>query len=109
MIIFGSGGNTANLGAVNHRHCETCEREREYSLFLQYRYWGLYWIFNFITNKKYWLLCEICNRGWELHSSEVEKHLKASAIPFMHRFGLALLVGGLATLMIFSNFLGTNG
>ena len=105
MIVWGSGGDTANLGAINHRHCETCEKQRPYSLFLQYRFWGLYWVFNFITQKKYWLLCEICTRGWELHSSEVEKHLAEPAIPFMRRYGLAMLVGSIAALAIISNLM----
>ena len=49
MIVWGSGGKVVNCGAVRSEHCEVCEKERRFNLILQYRYWGVYWIFHFIT------------------------------------------------------------
>lgn len=63
MIIWGSGGDVINLGTLETRRCEVCEKDRPFNLILQYRYWGLYWIFNFVTEKKYMLLCDVCQRG----------------------------------------------
>lgn len=93
MLIWGTGGDVKDLGNLTDKHCETCERERPFKLLVEYRTFGFYWIFNFLTHKKYWLLCEICHRGWELHKSEVESRLAAVPIPFMARYGMAVLVG----------------
>ena len=95
MIIWGSGGDEINLGEVEKKYCETCERSRTFELQLEYRYWGIYWIFNFLTKKKYWILCEICSRGVEVEKDEVEPTLDKVSIPFMARYGffvLALIV-----------------
>ena len=105
MLVWGTGGECKNLGTISHRDCETCERSRPYDLILEYRYWGMYWIFNFITGKKYWLLCDVCQRGWELHQTEVEKHFESLPIPFMQRFGLAVLVGGVTSFFAFMEIL----
>ena len=97
MIVWGSGGNVLDLGAVETRKCEVCEKDRPFKVVLQYRYWGLYWIFNSVTEKKYLLLCDVCQRGWELDARKVEAAMSKSPIPFMHRGGLvvfgAILVG----------------
>ena len=64
-----------------------------FDLIMQYRYGGLYWVFNFVMEKKYLLLCQACGRGWELQPSAVEGRIKAPSIPFMRRYGLASLAG----------------
>lgn len=91
MIVWGTGRNIINLGRLESRRCDTCERERPFNLILQYRYFGLYWVFNMVTERKYMLLCDICSRGWELNIKEVQKSLKRVPIPFMHRYGCLLL------------------
>lgn len=101
MIIWNSGGDLVNLGTVEEKHCQVCEKDQSFGLILQYRYWGLYWIFNFVTKKQYTLVCDVCQRGWTLDKSEVEDNLDAVPIPFMRRFGLLVLiavVGGFVTL-----------
>jgi hypothetical protein len=92
MIIWGSGGNVVPLGRHETRHCETCEKERLFNLVLRYRYWHLYWIFALVTQKKYLLVCEICQRGWELPSRTVEEAIGRVPIPFMRRYGFVALV-----------------
>ncbi len=49
-IIWGSGGNSVDLGVTEHKHCEICERERPFATVLQYRYAHLYWVFSWITH-----------------------------------------------------------
>ena len=93
MLIWGTGGATQDYGVATHQKCETCEKDRPFHVLLDYRYFGFYWVFNFITQKKYWLLCEICHRGWSLHPKEVKKQIGGDRIPFMHRYGLVALVG----------------
>lgn len=87
MIIWGSGGNVVNLGQVEPRRCETCERDRPFNLILRYRYAHLYYLFGWVTEKKYLFLCDICSRGWELDDKKIEATLQKVPIPFLHRFG----------------------
>lgn len=93
MIVWGSGGDVIDLGNVDTRRCQTCERDRPFTMVLQYRYWGLYWIFNFVTKKAYLLTCDVCNRGWEVEANTIERHLTAAPIPFMRRYGIVVLAG----------------
>jgi hypothetical protein len=90
-IIWGSGGDSVDLGVAEHRYCEVCERERPFKIILQYRYAHLYWLFSWITKKNYLLLCDICHRGWNLKATEVEKTLSQNPIPFMRRWGWIFL------------------
>jgi hypothetical protein len=46
MIVWGSGGDALNLGTLQTKRCDVCEKERPFNVILQYRYWGLYWIFS---------------------------------------------------------------
>ncbi|WP_374425047.1 hypothetical protein [Chromobacterium sp.] len=100
MIIWGSGSGGADLGQVEVRHCATCERDRPFKLFIQYRYAHLYYL-RWVTEKKYHLACDICQRGWELKAADVESMLEKNPIPFMTRFGWAFLVGGVALIILF--------
>jgi hypothetical protein len=107
MIVWRSGGDTINLGTLETGYCKVCERERPFNLILQYRYWGLYWIFNFIAEKKYMLLCDVCQRGWELESREVENELKSVPIPFMRRYGFLVFIAIIGIIILVS--LGSQG
>ena len=102
MIVWGSGGKVVNCGPVRSQHCDICEKERQFNLILEYQYWGIYWIFNFITEKHYSLLCNICSRGRKLDSEEVESHLEENPIPFMRRYGCLTLLGIIAVFWILS-------
>ena len=105
MIVWGSGGDRINLGQVETRACATCEKDRPFHLFLTYRYWGLYWVFNFVTEKTYFLACEICQRGWKLENNKVEQSVKNVPIPFMRRYGLAVLAGLIGVVVLFAKVL----
>ncbi|MBO0860803.1 MAG: hypothetical protein J2P21_20425 [Chloracidobacterium sp.] len=92
MIIWGRGGDVVNLGVLETRRCEVCEKDRPFNIILQYRYFGFYWVFNFVTQRKYLLLCSVCSRGWELDSAKVEPGLAKTPIPFMRRYGILVLI-----------------
>lgn len=92
MIIWGSGGDNVDLGEVDTRHCETCGQDRPFHVMLHYEYWGLYYIFNLVSSKEYMLVCEVCQRGWQLDGKEIESMVESNPIPFMRRFGCLILV-----------------
>lgn len=100
MIIWGSGGHDIDLGQVETTRCSICEKDRPFKLHLQYRYAHLYYIFSWITEKKYLLLCDVCSRGWKLNTKEVEATFKKHPIPFMKRFGWLFLVGPLFAILL---------
>jgi hypothetical protein len=99
-IVFGSGGDSLHLGTVEHRHCETCERERPFSLHLRYRYGHIYWVFAWVTMREYLMICDVCSRGWALDAKQIQETLKEDPIPFMRRLGWTLPVGLIASCVV---------
>lgn len=95
MIIWGSGSGSMDLGEQEHKACPTCERDRAFRLQLRYRYAHLYFL-RWVTEKKYYLACDVCQRGWELKATEVEAKLGKNPIPFMTRFGWVFLLSPFA-------------
>jgi len=102
-IVWGSGGDSVDLGVVDHRHCDTCERVRPFKTLLQYRYAHIYWVFSWVTEKKYVLVCDVCHRGWELKAKEIEKNFSKHPIPFMKRYGWTFLVVPFVSLIGFAS------
>jgi len=100
MIIWNSGGEVMNLGAMDRRRCDTCEATQPFSIVLQYRYWALYWIFSLVTEKRFLLVCDVCHRGSEIEAAAIEQLLAADPIPFMRRFGVLVLAGVVVVLML---------
>ena len=92
MIIWGTRGETKALGKVGLQVCEICQREQPFNVMLQYRFAHLYFIFAWVTSKQYFLVCEVCQGGWELDPQQVEANLPRHPIPFYQRYGWSFLV-----------------
>lgn len=99
MIIWGSGGGSADLGVAEHRACPTCEKERPFKVLLQYKYAHLYYL-RWVTKKAYFLACDICHRGAPLDAKAVEAKLEKNPIPFMTRNGWTFLVAFIGALFL---------
>ena len=93
MIVFGSGGETLNLGVIESKHCETCDKVQPFVVMVQYRYCGVYWIFNVVTERKYVIVCDACRRGVAITGKALAPCFRTARIPFMRRYGLATLMG----------------
>lgn len=91
MIVWGSKGDYVWLGSGGLKKCPICNKETEHFIKLAYRWFHLYWMFGYVAEKKYFLLCDNCDNGYELNKATVESQIKKIPIPFMHRFGLASL------------------
>jgi hypothetical protein len=100
MIIWGSGGESKDLGVMETRRCDTCEKDRPFKLVLQYRYGHIWYLFKWVSERKYVLQCDVCHHGWQVDTKQVESNLKTNPIPFATRYGLAFLAGviGIAVL-----------
>jgi hypothetical protein len=92
MLVWGSKGVVADLGAQSTQACPTCERERPFKLALQYKLHHVWYLFKWVSNKQYMLLCDVCQRGAKLDAKQVEAKLQKNPIPFGSRFGWAFLV-----------------
>lgn len=93
MLIWGSKGEVSDLGVQCSQHCPTCERERPFKLMLQYKVHHIWYLFKWVTQKQYMLVCDVCQRGAKLDAKEVEGKLTKHPIPFLSRFGWTFLVG----------------
>ncbi|MEX2186142.1 MAG: hypothetical protein WD875_05075 [Pirellulales bacterium] len=99
MIVWGSGGDVVHIGSIGEQECETCGQHRPFSIVLNYRYFGFYWVFNCVTERKYLAACDVCQHGWKLNPKEFQGELPPAPIPFMRRYGLLVLVGLVAVLI----------
>ena len=98
MVVV--SGGLVDLGGAQTRRCEICNQIRQFQNFLSYRYWALYGVFGFVTERHYLVACEICGRGQEIEKRAAEAEFDRDPIPFMQRFGLlvllAVLIGSMA-------------
>ena len=92
-IVWQSGRNAIDLGTHVKQHCERCGVERPFNIFLEYGYWGVFYIFNSVTDKQCKLLCYYCKKGWNLDRSNSEMEAMSKAIPFMDRRGIPAFIG----------------
>lgn len=93
MFIWGSAGDVIRLGQEDPHNCPVCEKTRTFSLILSYQYQHAYYVFGFVSEKQYALVCDVCKQGTTVDASLIEPRLGGSPIPFMHRFGCLVLVG----------------
>jgi hypothetical protein len=91
MIVFGTRGDKVLMERVQAEQCPVCERKRPFSIWLQYEYDHVWYIFGWLRSRKYYLLCDVCNRGKKLDRREYEQGIGKLPIPFMQRYGRLLL------------------
>ena len=99
MIIIGTRGKTLNLGLAGHENCPTCETQRPFHRYLDYRYGHLDWVIRVVTEKQYYKLCEICRRGVTLDAKQTEESLGRNPIPWFDRAGLYVVGVGFAAVI----------
>lgn len=87
MLVWGSRSETKDLGIVDNRRCDSCEKERPFRVILQYKWSHLYWIFGQVSEKRYSMICESCQKGWDLNTDQVEAKLVTNPIPVSRRLG----------------------
>ena len=101
FFAWGSGSENIDLGVVNTYQCDTCEKDRPFKLFLHYRYAHIWYLFSWISEKKYLLLCDVCHRGVEIDSKEVEPKLTRNPIPFQRQYGWTILIALIVIIIAF--------
>jgi len=104
LWIWGSNSKEVDLGFVESKVCANCEKTRPFKLILQYCYSHFFFIFGWLTSKKYLLLCEECQHGESVDSNQIEATLDRHPIPFMRRYGWTFLFAYLVGLLLFAIF-----
>ena len=81
MFVWGSRGGVADLGAQGSRPCPVCEKERNFRLMLQYKVSHVWYVFKWVSEKQYAIVCEVCQRGEKLATQAVEAKFGKPRIP----------------------------
>ena len=102
MLIWGSAGESKNLGFIESGHCQTCERTKPFNLVLHYRYAHIWYIFQWVSKKQYYKLCGTCQHGFELDNKKVEAHLTQNPISLYKRFSWAILIALMVGIVVFA-------
>jgi hypothetical protein len=92
MIIWGSAGETVYLCPARPAYCPFCEKECSFALILRYEYAHVWFIFCYVKQREYSLVCDFCQRGTLEDPDTVERRLGKVPIPFMRRFGCLVLL-----------------
>jgi|SRR5579859_2392779 len=91
MIFYGWGKKSVPLADMGMRSCPQCGDFRPFRVVLNYSYFNLYWIFGVVTRKRYIAACNICSRGALVEKSQIGSIVTEEPIPFMDKWGLAIL------------------
>lgn len=101
MLIWGSRSESKDLGPIETRSCPTCEKERPFHLFVQYRLHHIWYLFKWVTQKQYLQLCEVCRRGTEVDKSSKLLAQAQGAIPAFQRYSWAIIPALIGVAAIF--------
>ena len=102
FLVWGNKTAVMDLGAHGQQRCAVCDGERPFRLTVHYQVHHLYYIFKWVTGKKYMLVCAACRCGHDLSTQEVETQLKRNPIPPFDRFGWVLLAGLIGLVALFA-------
>ena len=80
--------------------CPHCKTEQCYDTILKYSYSHLYYLFGFVTEKKYSVVCRSCKTATAVATKDVESQIGKEHIPFTQRQGMGFLVGLIGLVVI---------
>jgi hypothetical protein len=100
VLVWGSKSGVMDLGPQGSKPCPVCERERGFRLMLQYKVSHLWYVFKWLSDKQYGLVCEVCNRGDKLATQAVEAKLGKPKIPASSSKAWIFVVAVLAGMVI---------
>jgi hypothetical protein len=91
MIIGGSGSGVCIAGEAGMRDCPICQNAQRFDLTLQYSYAHIWYVFSWITRRKYLSVCSRCHNGVAISKREFQERVPKDPIPFMRRRGWLLI------------------
>src|SRR6266851_1360702 len=101
VFLFGFGNEQLYLGEAGTRQCNQCEKLRGFQYLLAYTYFHLWYVLGVVTEKKYLLICNGCNKTSQLEQGIAKAQFPTNPIPFMQRFGLLGFAGLILVAVVF--------
>jgi hypothetical protein len=91
MLIWGSGSGVCIAGEAGMRDCPVCGSAQRFDLSVSYGYAHIWYLFSWVTRRKYLSVCSRCHNGIVLSKREFRDRVPKDPIPFMRRRGWLLL------------------
>lgn len=105
FFIWGSGGGRSEEGNLPEVcQCDTCKNITKMKGVIYYRYFHLWYLFSFLTSKKYVYECSHCNNGYQVSKEEFSKYFKKNHIPFIRKLGWLIVVAIIAAFIVFGSY-----
>jgi hypothetical protein len=102
MLIWGSGNTGIRVCANGQRECPSCKEEKPYSIYLNYSYAHLYYLFSWITKREYISACDTCRRGKVVTRDDVKALTAVDPVPWIRRSGWMLGAGLIGACLLFA-------
>lgn len=87
LFIWGNGGGNTSEGTIGTCKCEVCDKEVPFDATIHYRYFHFWYLFSFLTSRKYVYECSNCHNGYTVEASEFKKKFPKNHIPFIRKAG----------------------
>ena len=100
VLIWGHRGKTSSSAPAGVPSVPTAVRRALLKNVLEYQLNHVYYIFGFVSKKRYLRLCEVCGRGEVLGAAAVESQPGKVPIPWLDRFGCLGVLGAIAGLIL---------
>lgn len=99
MLIYGRTSYSIPFGQSITKRCAKCDLGRRFAPILTYRIFHIWFAFGCVRDQELTLICETCGTVERARPGVGVSNFPSvghDAIPFMHRYGLALLIGVLS-------------
>lgn len=95
-LFIGWGIQNWDTGYYEEGFCENCCEERNYHLYLTYRYFKYLVIFGCVFDVQYIMACQLCQKGYVIDNQEGQK-LSDYQDPFtlLDKYGLLIIIVGI--------------
>jgi hypothetical protein len=102
MLSLNWGSDTLYIGDVEKLDCPVCESVQGYQTVVGYSYFGVMWIFNFVTKKEFFRVCIRCQNAWQVDADSLGELAKNDSIPFMKKYGIFVFIALMALIIFFA-------
>jgi len=87
MLIWGSGSGVCIAGEAGMRECPVCGSAQRFDLSVSYGYAHIWYLFSWVTRRKYLCVCSRCHNGLVISRREFQQRVVKDPIPIMRRRG----------------------
>lgn len=105
MLVWGTGGNAKTIGNSEYKTCETCNQANEFQYLVQYRYFHIWYLFSFLTSRKYFEVCSHCGASHEVTKKQVLQKQTKIPIPFVRKNGWLICLVLVGAFMGYGHYL----